>query len=194
MTDEERLRCARVGVVAAIDELEDRLTELHTATRKTKAMQAEIERLTSPRTLLQHALGRIDEVLDAMEAERKARDGGCRVDKAFVHNLCLKGADISKLRTTLGFDAGHFAALLGIHSSTLYRWEKRAANEVRAEPLQCRLIAALGTVVSRYEHPPDNARTFGANLLGAVITGGTLRGIHCLLARLFDEPRKMVSP
>lgn len=102
-------------------------------------------------------------------------------------NLNISGADVAKLRQKLGFEVVHFATLLGIHSSTVYRWEKQDKNAIRPEPLQLHLLVAIGFTIAHFDRPPEDGAAFRRNLLRNLLVGGTLAGMHCLLSWFFKH-------
>jgi len=46
----------------------------------------------------------------------------------------MTGTQVRELRAALSLDPTHFAQLLGVHPSTLYRWEAAGDVSVRVEP------------------------------------------------------------
>ena len=61
----------------------------------------------------------------------------------------MLGSDVVALRGDVGMTPFEFAELLGIHASTIYRWEKRGPTPVRMDPMQARLLAVLRHVLQR---------------------------------------------
>ena len=61
----------------------------------------------------------------------------------------MTGAWIRELRLRTGCEPQEFAALLGVHSSTLYRWEKAGDNSVRVEPFQHQVLVTLDRQMGR---------------------------------------------
>lgn len=98
----------------------------------------------------------------------------------------MTGSEIRNLRTTLGLSPNHLAELLGVHLTTVYRWEKANDLQVRLEPLQHRLLMEMQTRVQRRQ-PKD----FGQQLIEGLLLGGTLLGLACLLEELTEsKPRR----
>lgn len=97
----------------------------------------------------------------------------------------LTGDLLRQLRQELGFDAFQFAHLLGVHVSTIYRWEAQGAGEVRMDPLQRQIL--YGTV-TRFRHTaPDRKEELGRAILTALLAGGALFGLMVLLQFLNEE-------
>lgn len=88
--------------------------------------------------------------------------------------------EVRSLRARLGMYGNDFAYLLGVHYTTLCRWEKAAV--VRAEPLQAALLLHAQERVMGL--PLEAATTLGTELRTALATGGTLKGLAVLLADL----------
>lgn len=99
----------------------------------------------------------------------------------------VTGNDIRRARELVGLEPQHFSHVLGIHSSTLYRWEKSGPAKLRIDPASLALLVALNSYLSRLEHGKRPIEDFRAKLLEAVLTGGTLKAIHCLLSHYFQD-------
>lgn len=55
----------------------------------------------------------------------------------------LTGDEIRDLRDAYEMSGADFAAILGVHHTTLYRWEKTEGEEASIEPLQHALLLLL---------------------------------------------------
>ena len=120
----------------------------------------------------------------------------CMWESAFVHHSYhgshmrskderLTGDLLRQLRQELGFDAFQFAHLLGVHVSTIYRWESQDAAEVRMDPLQRQI---LYTTITRFRHTAaDRKAELGQEILKALLAGGALFGLLVLLEFLKNE-------
>lgn len=100
----------------------------------------------------------------------------------------MAGKAIRKLRTDLGMTPADFAALLGVHPSSIYRWENADAEEVHIEPLQFRLLTVLQQEVNKRKTAQAQAE-LGKAIVGALIVGGALFGLFTLLATIFKEEK-----
>jgi transcriptional regulator with XRE-family HTH domain len=111
----------------------------------------------------------------------------------------MKGADVVALRDALGWTGEEFAGLLGVHASTVYRWEKDAEEHIKAEPLQAHLLTVLAT---EWERREDKRRQLLRDALNvARLEGGNLKALYVLLAAFYnpignDEPprRRAAAP
>jgi transcriptional regulator with XRE-family HTH domain len=99
----------------------------------------------------------------------------------------MNGNEVRTLRTNLGLNPQHLATLLGVHLTTVYRWEAQGAQELRLEPLQHGLLLQMQKRLA--QNPPKD---FGQQLLEGLLIGGTLVGLALLLADL-TEPTKRRS-
>lgn len=99
----------------------------------------------------------------------------------------MTGDDIRQIRTDLGTDPTQFSQLLGIHSSTLYRWEKLGPTTARVEPMQRQLLAVLQQqLVNR---APEDRISFGKKIQAGLLNGGGLLGLYYLLEANFRDRR-----
>jgi len=88
---------------------------------------------------------------------------------------------VRDLRFSLGLTPQYLANLLGVHLTTVYRWEGQDKAELRLEPLQHSLLLQMQRRASAGQ-PKD----FGQQLIEGLLIGGTLVGLACLLADLAD--------
>ena len=82
-------------------------------------------------------------------------------------------------------DLPRFAQLLGVHATTVYRWELAAGQAIRIEPLQLQLLSVL------QQQLHERQRTAARNELAETITkgllvGGTMLGLFKLLDAAFS--------
>ena len=92
----------------------------------------------------------------------------------------MTGANVRKLREDLGWTGAQFAALFGVHPSTVYRWEERDARALKTEPLQLQLLVVLKTELKR-----GHLRALRDQLESALAFGGSLRALHVLLSLVY---------
>lgn len=80
-----------------------------------------------------------------------------------------------------------FAGLVGVHQSSLYRWEAKGDEVVRLDPMQVRLLVALREELGRKR--PEEQIEWGKALLAALVIGGGLFALFKLLETVFaDSP------
>ncbi|WAS91921.1 helix-turn-helix domain-containing protein [Nannocystis punicea] len=96
------------------------------------------------------------------------------------------GNAIRELREKLGMTPEQFAGLLGVHPSSLYRWEAKHDDVVRLDPMQLRILTALRDELNRKQHPREQAE-WGQVLLTALLIGGGLFALFKLLEAVFDD-------
>jgi transcriptional regulator with XRE-family HTH domain len=99
----------------------------------------------------------------------------------------MTGNEVRSLRQRCDLTVAQFADLVGSTAPTAYRWEARGADDARMEPFQTRLIGLLATRV--LARSPTRAGAFTRGLREAVLIGGGLRGLHYLLADVFEGRR-----
>ncbi len=96
----------------------------------------------------------------------------------------MTGNEIRSLRTSLGLSAQRFAELIGVHFTSVYRWESTGPKKVNLEPLQAALIYRLQ---EKAETAPEAT---GEQLLQGLLVGGTLLGLAYLLSDLIESETK----
>jgi transcriptional regulator with XRE-family HTH domain len=95
----------------------------------------------------------------------------------------MTGRQIRRLREELGLDPFALAGVLGVHVSTIYRWEAHAGN-VRMDPLQAQIMEALR---ARVAAQPQAANQLNQAIVNGLIAGGALVALLALLRNLLDE-------
>jgi transcriptional regulator with XRE-family HTH domain len=101
----------------------------------------------------------------------------------------MTGTQVRELRAALHLDPTHFAQLLGVHPSTLYRWEAAGDVPVRVEPFQQQILAVLQGQVAA---PRGTNEDLGETILKGLLVGGAMFGLFKLLEAAFseDQPRR----
>ena len=87
---------------------------------------------------------------------------------------------MTRAREALGLDVGDVAALLGVATSTVYRWE--ADDGRRLDPRSRALLDVLEEVARQ----PD-ARDTGAALRRELRMRGPLAALYALLGRVYGQ-------
>lgn len=93
----------------------------------------------------------------------------------------MVGSTIRSLRESLGHEPYVFAKVLGVHVSTLYRWEQ-TDSEVRMGPLQANILEQLQQLLAKKR--AKETKELGQAVLKAFLVGGTLAGLACLLFQI----------
>lgn len=96
----------------------------------------------------------------------------------------MTGAQVRELRQALKMEPAHFAQLLGVHPSTLYRWEAAALGDIRVEPFQQQILAVLQNQIERNAQPSES---LGDAILKGLLIGGALLGLFQLLQSAYGE-------
>ena len=94
----------------------------------------------------------------------------------------ITGNEIKEIREQLEMSRTLFAQLMGVHLSSVARWEKQVSAPVKVDPLHLRLLLVLQTEVA-YREPVELANI----LVHALATGGTLYGLYELLRHVYEE-------
>lgn len=94
----------------------------------------------------------------------------------------MTGSAVKALRTRLGLEPFAFAAVLGVHVSSVYRWE--TAESPHIDPLQREILLGLAErKISKAE-----GADLGKAVRDALVAGGNLRGLAVLLNYITKEP------
>ena len=96
----------------------------------------------------------------------------------------MTGSDVTSLRSSLGLKPNAFAAILGVHPSSLYRWESACGEEVLVDPLQVHLLVSLHDVVKKRSSGAQ--KELGQQLFRALILKGALFALFTLLKVVFE--------
>jgi len=99
----------------------------------------------------------------------------------------MTGLEVVQLRTRLGINTQQLASLLGVHPTTVYRWENQMDQTLRLEQLQHGLLLRLQER-ARTQEP----KSLGQQLVEGLVVGGTLVGLALLLSDLINptKPRR----
>lgn len=100
----------------------------------------------------------------------------------------ITGDQLRALREALGMETFVFAMLLGVHVSTVYRWESKGSEAIQMDPLQRELLSKL---VARFKKTHAKEKSaLGQALVAGLISGGAVAGLLVLLKFLTnDEPK-----
>lgn len=95
----------------------------------------------------------------------------------------MLGNSIAETRRSMSLDASGFAMLLGVHQATVYRWEKADFKEVKMEPMQRQILAALDLQIAKKSRAELVAFS---REVGAALVGGGLFALYVVLREVFD--------
>ena len=97
----------------------------------------------------------------------------------------LTGMDVQRLRESLGLSVPHFAQVLGVAHTTVYRWELAGPAGVRIEPMQLGVLLVLRDKLGRDARRPN--RDTGRDVERALRVGGAVFALYRLLDAAFKE-------
>jgi transcriptional regulator with XRE-family HTH domain len=101
----------------------------------------------------------------------------------------VTGTQVRELRLALKMEPAYFAQLLGVHPSTLYRWEAATSAGIRVEPFQQQILAVLQRELGL---KTQQAEDLGEAILKGLLVGGAMLGLFKLLEAAFsEEPRRI---
>lgn len=91
----------------------------------------------------------------------------------------MTGADIRHVRKSLGLGAAHFASVLGVHQSSVHRWEAAGTATVNVEGV------ALGVLLALQRRVADGSQRVvkdkGREIREALLVGGALAALAALI-------------
>lgn len=94
----------------------------------------------------------------------------------------VPASHVSDVREAMGLDPFAFAAVLGVHVSTVYRWEKKGSAHV--DPLQFKILDALYKRLT----PKKSLSDLGEKVIAKLSSGGgTFVGLHTVLTFLINK-------
>lgn len=100
----------------------------------------------------------------------------------------MLGHDVLNLRLAMGLSPSALAEILGVHASTVYRWEAAGDRIIHVDSMQAKILAALSSEVSKRKAAESQAE-FGAAIGAAVLIGGGLFALFKVLEEVFDEKK-----
>jgi hypothetical protein len=94
----------------------------------------------------------------------------------------MTGSEVTKIRLWLALEPPMFAQLLGVHSSSVYRWEASEHRACRIDPLRLQLLALIDAIS---DDDPFVRTYLARQVRGQLLVSGTLGGLRVLLAYQF---------
>jgi|SRR5579885_2399337 len=101
----------------------------------------------------------------------------------------MTGGEIQRIRTEFALNVQQFATMLGVHPSTVYRWESALSLESNPDPLQRDLLQALDRIV-RF----GAADRLREHLRWWIASGGGLLALYGLLKFMYTGEVLNFSP
>lgn len=92
----------------------------------------------------------------------------------------MTGADVTAVREWLGVDAFTLAVAIGVHVSSVYRWEK--SKDPSIDALQLTILDGLHERIKQKRVGED----LGAKIRDALISAGGLGGLYTVLKFLIE--------
>jgi len=87
-----------------------------------------------------------------------------------------------RVRCALGMSPFAFAAVLGVHVSTIYRWEQ-TSTKLAIDPLQLAILEGLRAYEATHPSKP-----LGVKITRALVSAGTLAGLRVVLEAITASP------
>lgn len=93
----------------------------------------------------------------------------------------LAPAQIRQTRLALGLSSGQFAIVLGVHPTTVSRWEN-ASGPVVVEGMAFTVLSALRLRLAQDRRAEETARETGKEVSDALVVGGVVLALALLVA------------
>lgn len=94
----------------------------------------------------------------------------------------ISGQDVRGIRQALGLSVIQFATVLGVHPSSVHRWESAASTAVPIEGVAWTVMSALrARVLSSTKAEKLKAAAAGRRVSDELATGGVLMALAVLL-------------
>jgi transcriptional regulator with XRE-family HTH domain len=97
----------------------------------------------------------------------------------------MTGSQLRRLRESLGMNAFAFAEVLGVHVSSLYRWEASQNQQLRMDPLQAQIVEQLGARLR--QQSAQQRKDTGEQIVKALLAGGALVALAFMLNEILKE-------
>lgn len=101
----------------------------------------------------------------------------------------IRGSEVKNIRSTLGLNASQFATVLGVHASTVHRWEAQGEGTWEVDGVPANVLIALRERLRNDDRAAKQASGLGNEIVAALGVGGALVGLAILLSWL-TESRK----
>ena len=93
----------------------------------------------------------------------------------------ITGSDVRHVREALRLPVTQFATVLGVHASSVHRWEAAGASRIPIEGVPLTVLTALRGRVLAEASEKRKAAAKGAEVSNALATGGVLVALAILL-------------
>lgn len=99
----------------------------------------------------------------------------------------MPGIQIKQIREALGLSAAQFGVVLGVHPSTVHRWEAAGAALVSVDGVPANVLLSLRQKLESGKQAHRQAAVIGSDIERALLVGGALIALAALLAWLTGE-------
>lgn len=98
----------------------------------------------------------------------------------------MTGQDILRIRCELGLNPLQLSQVLGVHPSTIYRWESAGSGPVRVDQMQFQILTALDREIDSRK-TAEARRQLADSITNGLIFGGGLFALFQILKTVFSE-------
>ncbi len=93
----------------------------------------------------------------------------------------IQGRQVRALRGALGLEAAQFAGVLGVHPSTVHRWEAAEMGFVPVDGVAANVLVALASKLDGDRKAKAQAEAVGEKVAQALVLGGALVALVALV-------------
>lgn len=94
----------------------------------------------------------------------------------------IPGSRVKAIREALRLTSVQFAAVLGVHPTTVYRWEAAGDSDVPVDGVQWNVLSALSDRIEHDGQARAEARDVGAEVAKALLVAGAVVALFLLLS------------
>jgi hypothetical protein len=99
----------------------------------------------------------------------------------------MPGQDVRTIREALGLTVPKLSTVLGVHPSTIHRWEASGPYPVAIEGVPWNVLAALRQRVIVGQTDPNLVRSKGQEVSDQLVVGGALLALAVLIMFVANE-------
>ena len=101
--------------------------------------------------------------------------------------LSISGEEVVRIRQALGLSVSHFATILGVHPSTVHRWENAGNHQIPVDGVAANVLVACRQRVIAQKMRKKDSMEIGTTVAQALLLGGALVALGLLIQHLTGE-------
>lgn len=113
-----------------------------------------------------------------------------RIYEIYGMAIRITGNDVRAVRGALGLNVGQFASVLGVHPSSVHRWEGAREMTVAVDGVAATVLAALRAHLDDQAERSREVRELGAKVIDVLVVAGALAALGVLIHYLTSAGRR----